>query len=236
MFEKNEIDLSMHRYYDDRAPEYDDWYDRRGRYNNPSTNAAWHAQLAELGREAARFGGQLAQRPQARALDLACGTGKWTPYWLRNLPDDGRLVAYDYSPAMLEQTRLRLEEEDEIDRPKAFLGRGDAYALPFPDQTFDLVFTGFWLSHVPHERVFAFLSEVRRVLKPGANFLVFDSAFRPGLPPEAIDRRPLNNGLVYDVLKINYTPASLDRLLAQVFLGHSARQTRDFFLIGQANP
>ena len=57
MVEKNAIDRSMHTYYDQRAPEYDDWYDRRGRYDDPHTNAAWHAQVAELGREAARFGG-----------------------------------------------------------------------------------------------------------------------------------------------------------------------------------
>jgi demethylmenaquinone methyltransferase/2-methoxy-6-polyprenyl-1,4-benzoquinol methylase len=234
MIEKNDLDHSMHRYYQNRAEEYDDWYDRRGRYNDPPTNAAWHAQVAELSRDAARFGGMLAHIPNARVLDLACGTGKWSPFFAHGLAEDGRLVAYDYSPAMLEQTRLRLEEDDEVNLAKTFFVRGDAYALPFPDSTFDLVFFGFWFSHVPHDRVPLFLNEVKRVLKAGGNLLLFDSAFRPGRPAEEIAQRPLNDGLTYEVLKISYTPQQLESILSRFFPSVSAGQTREFFLIAQA--
>jgi ubiquinone/menaquinone biosynthesis C-methylase UbiE len=234
MIEKNDLDYSMHRYYQNRAEEYDDWYDRRGHYNNPATNAAWHAQVGELGREAARFGGMLARLPEMRALDLACGTGKWSPYFVHSMQASGRLVAFDYSPAMLAQTRLRLEEDDPSNLEKTFFVRGDAYALPFADDYFDLVFFGFWLSHVAHERVYAFFSEIKRVLKPGGNVLIFDSAMRPGVPVEEIANRPLNDGSVYEVLKINYTPPQLEALLSQVFDSVSVGQTRDFFLIAQA--
>jgi demethylmenaquinone methyltransferase/2-methoxy-6-polyprenyl-1,4-benzoquinol methylase len=206
-----------------------------GRYNDPRTNAAWHAQVAELGREAARFGGMLSRYAGMRALDLCCGTGKWTPFFARSLTDSGRVVAYDYSPAMLGQTRLRLEEEDLTLLEKTLFVRGDAYYLPFASQSFDLVFFGFWLSHVPHERVAPFLEEIKRVLKPGGNVLIFDSAYRPGVPHEEISHRPLNNGTVHDVLKINYTPAELEKLLKQTFAESQARQTFDFFLIGQAS-
>jgi demethylmenaquinone methyltransferase/2-methoxy-6-polyprenyl-1,4-benzoquinol methylase len=233
--QKNEIDRSMHEYYEQRAEEYDDWYNRVGRYNDPRTNAAWHAQVAKLGREAARFGGMLSRYAGMRALDLCCGTGKWTPFFARSLTDSGRVVAYDYSPAMLGQTRLRLEEEDPNLLEKTLFVRGDAYYLPFASQSFDLVFFGFWLSHVPHERATPFFEEIKRVLKPGGNVLLFDSAYRPGIPREEISQRPLNNGTVHDVLKINYTPAELEKLLKQTFSESQARQTFDFFLIGQAS-
>ena len=233
-FEKTEIDRSMHDYYEQRAEEYDDWYNRVGRYNDPRTNAAWHAQVAELGREAARFGGMLNRYPGMRALDLCCGTGKWTPFFARSLTETGRVVACDYSPAMLGQTQARLLEEDPALLEKTLFVRGDAYLLPFANQTFDLVFFGFWLSHVPHERVMPFFQEIKRVLKPGGNVLVFDSALRPGVTREEISRRPLNNGTVHDVLKINYTPQELQKLLGQTFAASDARQTHDFFLIGQA--
>ena len=108
-----------------------------------------------------------------RALDLCCGTGKWTPFFARSLTDNGRVVAYDYSPAMLDQTRLRLEEEDATLLEKTLFVRGDAYYLPFASQTFDLVFFGFWLSHVPHERVEPFFEEIKRVLKPGGTLEVW---------------------------------------------------------------
>jgi ubiquinone/menaquinone biosynthesis C-methylase UbiE len=234
-FEKTEIDRSMHEYYEQRAGEYDEWYNRQGRYNDPRTNAAWHAQVAELGREAARFGGMLGHYPGMQALDLCCGTGKWTPFFAQSLTETGRLVAYDYSPAMLRQTQARLQETDPALLAKTFFVRGDAYFLPFAAQTFDLVFFGFWFSHVPHERVNPFLTEVKRVLKPDGNVLIFDSALRPGVPHEEISHRPLNNGSIHDVLKINYSPTELERLLGQVFPASDARQTFDFFLIGQAS-
>ncbi len=231
---KNEIDLSMHQYYEARATEYDDWYDRRGRYNHPATNAAWHAQVAELGREAARFGGMLARAPQMRVLDLACGTGKWTPYFVHGLQETGRLVAYDYSPAMLSETRARLEEDDPANLEKTLFVRGDAYQLPFPDSSFDLVFFGFWFSHVPTDRIYPFLSEVKRIMRPGGNLLIFDSALQSGRPKEEIAKRPLNDGSVHDVLKIRYSPQELEAILGRIFPKSSAGQTRDFFVIGQA--
>lgn len=234
-FEKNDIDRSMHEYYEQRAEEYDDWYNRQGRYNDPRTNAAWHAQVAELGREAAQFGGMLGRYPGMRALDLCCGTGKWSPFLAQSLTETGRLVAYDYSPAMLGQAQARLQETDPALLAKTYFVRGDAYLLPFAAQTFDLVFFGFWLSHVPHERVKPFLSEIKRVLKPGGNVLIFDSALRPGVPHEEISHRTLKDGSVHDVLKINYSPLELERRLGQVFGVSHARQTSDFFLIGQAS-
>lgn len=234
MLEKNELDYSMHGYYENRAPEYDDWYNRVGRYDDPATNVAWHAEVGELGREAARFGGQLARFRQPQVLDLACGTGKWTPYFAHSLPSAGRLVAYDYSPAMLQMTRQRLNDDDSENLSKSFFVRGDAYSLPFADGTFDLVFFGFWFSHVPHERTLLFLNEIKRVLKPGGNLLIFDSAHEPNRPAESIDQRPLKDGSTWDVLKIRYQPTELEALLSKVFASVSSRQTRNFFVIGQA--
>jgi ubiquinone/menaquinone biosynthesis C-methylase UbiE len=234
MLEKNDLDFSMHEYYERRAPEYDDWYNRAGRYNDPATNAAWHAQVAELGREAAHFGGQLARRPQTYALEIACGTGKWTPYFVHSLQSTGRLVACDYSPAMLEVTRERLTDDDPENLGKTIFVRGDAYRLPFADGVFDFVFFGFWLSHVPLERVQPFLAEVKRVMKPGANLLIFDSAYEASRPAQSVDKRPLKDGSSWDVLKIRYTPQQLEETLAKVFPSVSARQTREYFVIGQA--
>jgi demethylmenaquinone methyltransferase/2-methoxy-6-polyprenyl-1,4-benzoquinol methylase len=238
--EKNALDHSMHQYYDDRASEYDDWYERRGRYNDPATNAAWHSEVGDLNRNLTRLSATITHNSQARVLDLAAGTGKWTPVLARALPEQGRIIAYDYSPAMLAQTRNRLAE---LDTEGEFLAktrfvRGDAYALPFKTNTFDIVFFGFWLSHVPHERITAFFGEVRRVLKPGGQVFIIDSAVEPDRPREEISQRPLNNGATYPVLKIRYSPAQLQTLLEQHFGGSSphisAKATRRYFVIGVA--
>ena len=235
---EKELDRSMHRYYENRAPEYDNWYERRGRYDDPSTNAAWHSEVGDLSRNLTRLAATFSHKPNARVLDLACGTGKWTPVLGRALADDGRLVAFDYSMAMLGQTRARLlDEEDNLLPAKTCFVRGDAYNLPFKEEAFDVVFFGFWLSHVPRERVGSFLTEVRRVLKPGGQIFVVDSAQEPDRPPEEISQRPLKDGAVYPVLKIRYATSELQTLLEHYFgKGHaSAKQTRRYFVLGVAN-
>jgi len=232
--EKNALDQSMHHYYEQRASEYDDWYTRRGRYHDPATNAAWHAQVAELSREITHYAHGLAEGPEVRVLDLACGTGKWTPYLVRPLHEQAHLVAFDYSPAMLAQTRARLEEDDPELLMKTSFVRGDAYTLPFGDSSFDCVFFGFWLSHVPRERVYPFLSEVKRTLRPGGQVLIFDSALLPGKAAENIQNRPLNDGSSHEVLKIYYTPVELQAILGRLFQEAAVHQTRQYFIIGRA--
>ena len=55
----------------------------------------------------------------------------------------------------------------------------DAWAEP--DRQVDGVFCGFWLSHVPRDRLAAFLALVRRWLKPGGSLLAFVDS-RAGSP------------------------------------------------------
>jgi hypothetical protein len=67
-------DADMVAYYDARAPEYDDWYLRRGRYEHgPIHDAAWNAELDAAGRwlDALPIAG--------RIVELASGTGWWSP-------------------------------------------------------------------------------------------------------------------------------------------------------------
>lgn len=45
-------------------------------------------------------------------------------------------------------------------------------SYPFDDNTFDAVFLGHVLEHIPWERVHSFLLDMRRIAKPGAPFLV----------------------------------------------------------------
>ena len=61
------------RYYAERAPEYDDWWYRRGRYElDPDALARWQADVAEAETALEAFA------PEGRVLELAAGTGIWT--------------------------------------------------------------------------------------------------------------------------------------------------------------
>ncbi len=143
------------RYYAERAPEYDDWWYRRGRYEfEPDALARWRADVAEAEAALEAF------VPGGTVLELAAGTGIWTRKLVR-LAD--RVVAVD---ANAETLALNTAEAD--------LVRADVFAWE-PPERFDLVFFSFWLSHVPEERFDEFWSLVRAALVPGGRVFLVDS-------------------------------------------------------------
>ena len=89
------VDRSMRDYYRHRAAEYDEWYDRVGRYDRGETNAQWHVDLAQMA-------GWVESLRAGRVLEIACGTGRWT----RRLARTNHVVAADFAPEMLAQTRM----------------------------------------------------------------------------------------------------------------------------------
>jgi demethylmenaquinone methyltransferase/2-methoxy-6-polyprenyl-1,4-benzoquinol methylase len=191
----------MQSYYDERAPEYDDWYQHRNMYADPANDAEWHAEVARMTEWVQAFGA-------GRLLEIAAGTGWWT----RHLARRAQVVTLDYAPAMLTVLRQRLREEHVTAR----LTRGDAYHLPFASAAFDGCFFGFWLSHVPYELLSSFLGEVTRVVRAGGEVLIVDSKpFRgeaPGAPLK--QERILNDGTRHHIVKVYHTPETLRAVLA----------------------
>jgi ubiquinone/menaquinone biosynthesis C-methylase UbiE len=166
-------------YYDRRASEYDDWWLGTGRFAERD-RPGWSDEIAQLT-------ATLEELSPARTLDVACGTG----YLTRHLPGD--VVGLDQSARMLEITAERL--------PEIELVRGDALALPFPDRSFDRVFTSHFYGHLgPVERE-RFLAEARRV---AAELVVVDAALRSDVEPEETQERVLNDGSRWTVLKRHF--------------------------------
>ena len=217
----------MVAYYEARAPEYDDWYLRRGRYERgPIHDAAWNAELDAAGR-------WLDGLPiQGEIVELAAGTGWWSPL----LASKGELSLYDAASAPLDRARDRLVAHG----LRAHLHVRDAWAEP--DRGVDAVFTGFWLSHVPRDRLVAFFELVRRWLKPGGRFAFIDSRFDPQSsavdhPTPADDRsiRRLDDGREFTIVKVYYEPEELaDALTSAGFDEPDVTTTGRFFLTGSA--
>src|SRR5205085_2264930 len=102
-------------------------------------------------------------------LEIAIGTGRNLPYY----PEDVRLTGVELSPAMLEVTRSRAAALGvDID-----LRLGDAQALPFPDDAFDVVVCTISLCTIPDDR--KAVQGVRRVLRPGGLFLLLEHVRSP---------------------------------------------------------
>ena len=107
-----------------------------------------------------------APKPVDLVLDVATGTGNTA---LALAPLVLRVTGLDVASAMLDQARGRAQAEK---IQNAEFVSGSAEEIPFPDAEFSLVVS----RHAPHHfhGLHKFLSEVRRVLKPGGRFVVAD--------------------------------------------------------------
>jgi len=217
-------------YYRARAEEYDEWFLRTGRHDRgPEWNRRWFLELERVRQELDRFG------PAGRVLELACGTGLWTVELARHAAG---ITAVDASPEVLAINRARLQDA----RPEVPVRyvRADLFDL-IPDDAYDVVFFGFWLSHVPPERFAAFWELVRASLRPGGRAFFVDS-LRPETPAEK--RRPgwrpgdhtmlrrLNDGREFRIVKIFYDPSGLEARLADMGWRFSVRRTENHLLYG----
>lgn len=102
-----------------------------------------------------------------RVLDVGTGTGHTA---LAFAPHVAEVVGVDFTPAMLEQAR-RLAAERGVANVR--FDEGDAMALPYADDSFDLVTCRVCAHHFadPVKAV----RETARVVRPGGVFLLVDS-------------------------------------------------------------
>lgn len=103
-------------------------------------------------------------RPDARVLDLCCGTGDMTDALRRKAAQRTQIVGVDFSHAMLVRAQAKGA------RPKWI--EADALQLPFADARFDLVTSAFGFRNLVDYD--AGLREIRRVLRPGAKLGILD--------------------------------------------------------------
>jgi ubiquinone/menaquinone biosynthesis C-methylase UbiE len=98
-------------------------------------------------------------------LDVPCGDGFYAAHLAARA---GRLVAADASSAYLSLAREALS-----DHPPAEVHRADAYALPFEDGTFDLVFSA--QSLISLDDPAKAIREMVRVTKPRGHVAILES-------------------------------------------------------------
>jgi demethylmenaquinone methyltransferase/2-methoxy-6-polyprenyl-1,4-benzoquinol methylase len=107
-------------------------------------------------------------REGQRVLDIAAGTGDLTRSFARKVGRSGLVVHTDINEAMLRTGRDRLLD-DGVVVPSMVC---DAEALPFANESFDLVSVAFGLRNMTHKD--KALGEMNRVLKPRGKLLVLE--------------------------------------------------------------
>ena len=95
--------------------------------------------------------------PKGRVLDLGCGIGQFTDYWLNN---GFQVTSADISAnalhALKERTPVATTVKLDMSKP-----------LPFADGTFDVVFANLSIHYFDEETTMALVGEIHRILKWG---------------------------------------------------------------------
>ena len=164
-------------------------------------------------------------------LEVACGTGRWTPLLAARARS---VTAVDAAPEMLALARQRVG-----DLPVEFI-QADVFAWE-PPRRFDTVFLAFWLTHVPPARFPAFWSMVGAALAPGGRVCFVDSTSRERADERVLaDQatptvwRRLSDGSDRRVVKVYYTPGQLAARLAELGWSADVRETSTPLLVGTA--
>ena len=219
-------------YYRQRAEEYDEWFQRQGRYDRgEDLNKQWFVEVADLENALDDF------RPAGRILEFACGTGWWTQRLARYAQS---ITAIDASPEVIEINRRRLGPA----AARVHYIQSDIFQCR-PARQYDTVFFSFWLSHVPPEHFEPFWNNVRASLAPAGRVFFIDSAYTQTStakdhaldgPDATTMTRRLNNGREYRIVKIFYDPAALQQRLQSIGWQATVRPTPTFFIHGSATP
>jgi demethylmenaquinone methyltransferase/2-methoxy-6-polyprenyl-1,4-benzoquinol methylase len=196
---------AMAAYYARRAAEYESVYAK------PERQADLRQMEAEL---VAPFTGR-------RVLEIACGTGWWTPHAAREAAD---WLATDLNPETMAIAQAKALP------PSVRFATADAYTLAeiAGEQPFTAAFAGCWWSHVPLQRLPGWLALLHGRLAPGARVVFLDNSFvqtsstpltRTDEAGNTYQQRRLTDGSKHEVLKNFPTPEQ-----AIAMLGPRARQ------------
>jgi demethylmenaquinone methyltransferase/2-methoxy-6-polyprenyl-1,4-benzoquinol methylase len=187
-------------YYARRAAEYEKIYEKPER----------QADLARLRRDIpALFRGE-------RVLEIACGTGYWTPLIAGQAES---VLAVDYNEETLAIARTKPYPKGNVR-----FQRADAYALPDWKERFSACFAGFWWSHMPLARIDPFLAGLAERLEPGARVAFLDNRYvegsstpvsRKDAQGNTYQSRRLADGSTHEVLKNFPTEAELRARLSR---------------------
>jgi ubiquinone/menaquinone biosynthesis C-methylase UbiE len=177
---------SLAEYYQQRAAEYDKVYDKPERQDD----------LAELRRLLPPL---VAGK---RVLEIAAGTGYWTQVLAAAAE---AIMATDVNAET-----IAIAAQRQYAGAPVSMRTADAFRLDTVPGDFDLVFCGFWWSHIRRADIPGFLAGVRRRVGAGTSLVLVDNRYVPGSnhditragpDGDTYQQRRLADGRGYEVLK-----------------------------------
>jgi ubiquinone/menaquinone biosynthesis C-methylase UbiE len=128
--------------------------------------------------------GQIVERsgifPGMNVLEIGCGSGAFTLFVAQIVGPKGTVDAVDIQPGMLAQMRAKLQAPAYQHVRNIQMHEANAYALPFEDNSFDVVYLITVLQEIPNPH--RALVEARRVVRPGGRIAVSEFLPDPDYP------------------------------------------------------
>jgi demethylmenaquinone methyltransferase/2-methoxy-6-polyprenyl-1,4-benzoquinol methylase len=197
------VTQDMVDYYKRRAAYYERVYHKPERQTDLRAMEAWIRPL---------YAGR-------HVLEVACGTGWWTPH---GAADCASWLATDLNPETMAVAQAKT-----LPPGKVTFEVVDAYSFEqLGMRRFDAAFAGCWWSHIPRQRLAEWVQALQHHLLPGARVMVLDNSFvQTSSTPithsdpqgNTYQTRTLDDGSVHEVLK-NFPTADEVRAV----LGESA--------------
>jgi demethylmenaquinone methyltransferase/2-methoxy-6-polyprenyl-1,4-benzoquinol methylase len=146
-------------------------YDLANHWLSAGIDFYWRKKLVNFGK----------QESPGDILDLATGSGDVLFALRQSLGEEVRLTGLDFCEPMLVEARKKRTDRRLEEKANQFL-LGDCLALPFADESFDLVTIAFGLRNLADRS--KGLAEMLRVLRPGGRLIVLEFSqpylwFRP---------------------------------------------------------
>lgn len=203
-------------YYAQRAAEYERIYAK------PERQADLAALRTRIGKLSAG----------KKVLELACGTGYWTEVMAASA---AQVTALDVNEEVLQIARTKSYPEN-----RAQIIFGDCYSPPIAGRSHDVLFAGFWWSHVPLGKLDAFLESILPSIAPGGLIAFLDNRYVAG-SSTAVSRhdaegnayqiRKLDDGSTHEVLKNFPTESELIERASRVGWGANVDLFQHYWLL-----
>ncbi|NOZ61020.1 MAG: ubiquinone/menaquinone biosynthesis methyltransferase [Calditrichaeota bacterium] len=166
LYERFKNSEEKEKYVIDLFSKIDKNYDQMNRYMSFGMDMSWRKRAIKLGNFP----------KNSFLLDVAAGTGDFTLSALKQLPE-ARIIGIDFCMSLLKIAKQKFASQNGKYQVDWVYGNG--LRLPFPDNSFDGVITGFSLRNVTAVR--GFFQEFYRVTKPGGK-VVSVEMMRPTKP------------------------------------------------------
>jgi ubiquinone/menaquinone biosynthesis C-methylase UbiE len=198
---------SINRYYDERAPEYEEIYKGTG----PASIRDPKAYQQEVGQISALLSNYIA----GNHIDLACGTAFWLPSYQAKC---SHITLFDQSEQMLVQCSHKVDQLNIGNKTQII--RGDVFGYRFLANNYDCTLAAFLLSHLDDSEMSVLFRILRRILRPDAKFVLIDSIWTDERKDvrrrSGLQKRRLNDGREFEIYKRYFTEQDLMTLASDI--------------------